>query len=342
MANDEFFDSEDEELNEDSESSFSMSKSFDIEHLIFITNNKKGKPKKAIIEIESDIDVSQIISAIKTTKYPDFDTEFIKYSIENENINEIDEEVDQIYNCFYRIDECTDIKNVFFRNSNILSNPSKITLLNLHYLQSHFRFLYLDLNVLNKIKNTNEKRKYLSYYIARIYCFKNFDDFGEFVNDCLKEKREKNFIQNFLKTIIKKNNSLIEAKKTNENEDDLYIIIDNIDSEQNYKVLEKLLNIDCVNQNIKIFGIINIDSDFGKKKFFSIFNKTKSERGYSVHYLYSNNNNINKILTNQILNFFEKMGNGINILAELIQLIHFQEYVNEYKSINYEFLFENS
>ena len=103
------------------------------------------------------------------------------------------------------------MKNIIFHDENPLNSFDKIKTLNYLYYKEIIRFLYLDLNILNQINNTNEKRKYLTYYISRIYnCNTKFkNDFEAFINENLKNIRLKNFIDNFIDKIIEENNYLI-------------------------------------------------------------------------------------------------------------------------------------
>lgn len=159
---------------------------------------------------------------------------------------------------------------------NNISSFDKIESLNSNYLSQKIRYLYLDLNIINDINKIIDKRRYLAYYIAKIYnCTKNFkNDFKLFVNRILKNINAENFIENFIKEIINKNNEMIQK----DNEDvPFYIIIDNIYSDKSYKVIEKLLKYE---NDLNIFGIIDINSEFGQKKFISLNSKKYSDRGY--------------------------------------------------------------
>ena len=319
------------------ESSYSLIDEMNIEHLIFITNNKDNQKKKKVIEIEADLNVSNICKDIKKKDYSNYSNECIKYSIQDNNIKDIREfinkenyETNQIYRYLKNLNNKSTIKNIIFQDENTLNSLDKIIWLNCLYYKEEIRFLYLDLNILNQINNTTEKRKYLSYYIARIYnCNTKFEArFEAFINENLKNIRESNFIDNLIDKIIEENNYLIEKKGETTR---FYIIIDNINTEENFKVMEKLLDTDEI-KNIYFYGIINIDTNFGKFKFLKLYNKKINERGkigYYVHYLYSNKISfINEIVDN-INNFFKEIGSNINILKDFIQLIYFKEYINE-------------
>jgi hypothetical protein len=79
-------------------------------------------------------------------------------------------------------------KAIIFQDMNNISSFDKIESLNSNYLSQKIRYLYLDLNIINNINTIIDKRKYLAYYIARIYnCTKKFkNDFQLFVNRILK------------------------------------------------------------------------------------------------------------------------------------------------------------
>ena len=335
-----FSESDDEELKSDSESSsYSISNSFDIEHLIFITNNKNNKQKK-IIEIEENLELSTIIGAIRTTDYPNFNKDFIKKYIDTENI---EKDINDDYNIelemfLNNLHNFTEIKSLLFQNNTISNNIKIIKILNDQYKHSLIRFLYLNINALDKIKSTYEKRKFLSYFIARIYDFEtNFDDdFEEFVKNSLKNIREKNFIINFIYDIIRKNNSLIKENEENYKKNNFFIIIDNIDSEKNFKIFETILknNYDY----IQFLGIMNMDSEIGKEKFFSLINKKYHQRREYIKYINSNNNNEKETLEKDLNNFFIKNGDKINIIKEFIQLIYFKKFIDECDNIDYKFL----
>ena len=83
------------------------------------------------------------------------------------------------------------INNLIFHDKSDLNSFYKIRFLNNLYSQEKFRFFYLDINYLNKLKETNEKRKYLSYYIARIYNHKEEfkADLGNFLTENLRHIR---------------------------------------------------------------------------------------------------------------------------------------------------------
>ena len=334
----------DEEVSDDS--SYSLTDKFNFEHFVFITNNKDDVRKKNVIEFEADLNISSIYEEIKTNGYFNCDidyNEYIKYSIPNINIKDITQYTyynNEIYRYFKELDTFYTMKHIIFQDENALNSYYKIVLLNSLYFKEKIRYLYLDLNILNKINNTNEKRKYLSYYIARIYNrYRDFkEDFETFVNENLKNIRDKNFINNFIDKVIEENNRM-----EKENEDTpLYIIIDNIDNETNFNIFKKLLNTDKYT-NIYIYIIINIDTKYGKSKFLQTYNKKYNERegiGCYVHYLCSNNNeNINENIF-ELQKFFYNIGNSINTLKDFIQLIYFKEYNNECSYINYDFLME--
>ena len=324
----------------DSDSSFSISNCIDIEHLVYIICNKKTIKNYSLIEIDADLNIKKIVWAINTDN-SNFDNEYIKYSLKNMKIDKnfiakINRNND-VFSCFQSLERFIDNKILIFHNTDIMLNYSKINLLNQHYLESDFRFLYLDLNVINLIKNTSEKRKYLSYWIARIYkIHTNFtEDFEEFAHTILKNIRQKNYFEDFIKLILKKNEDL--NKNENYKDSELYIIVDNIEKEKDFILIKNYLET-LFNNPIKIFGIINIDSTFGKNLFFSLYSKTHIERGYFIHYLYSNNDDVNTNLLNDIDNFFNNLGGGIVILKELIQLINFRDFINECEYENLNFL----
>ena len=74
----------------------------------------------------------------------------------------------------------------------------------------------------------------------------------------MKKVRAKDFINYFIEKILEKNYEM-----TNYNQ--LYIIIDNINSEKHFEVFKKI-DYKYINQ-VKIFIVINIYSYFGQKKF---------------------------------------------------------------------------
>lgn len=151
--------------------------------------------------------------------------------------------------------------------------------------------------------------------------------------------REKNFINILINKIIEKNNDLIKNKNE---QTPFYIIIDNADSKEYYNIVEKLINDENnKNENIYIYGCINIDSNFGKNLFLKLYNKKYTERGklgFYVHYFLSKNSvKINKIEQN-VNDFLNNLGNSINILKDFIQLIYYKEYINECLYLNNDFL----
>jgi hypothetical protein len=146
-----------------------------------------------------------------------------------------------------------------------------------------------------------------------------------------------NFLNNLIDKIIKENMSYIE---NNNEKTPFYIIIDNIDSEENYHVVERLINNDEI-KNVYIYGIINIETNFGKKIFLKLYNKKYTERGeigYYVHYLYSNNCERKNENQYNLDNFCRDIGNNINTLKDFIQLIYYKEYINECSYKNNDFL----
>ena len=321
----------------DSDSSNSIKDDINIEQLVYITNNQLDKKEKKLIEVDADLNISEIYDEIKNNIITDYKNKYINYSnppIEIDDIPQNGYKNNEVYDFFKDIDKYTINKTLIFQDEYNLSSFDKILLLNNLYLSEIIRYFYLNLNILNSIKETNEKRKYLSYYIARIYNRKkNFkQDFEKFIKDILKNIRNENFINDFIDQIIKKNKLMVE--NMNENIP-FYIIIDNIDSENSYKIFEKLIS-QTFNCEVFIYGILNIDSYFGKKKFISLYNKKYSDIGYNKIYLYSNN--VNKNLSENINDFFNEIGNNINILKEFIQLIYFEEYINECTDTNINFL----
>ena len=111
--------------------------------------------------------------------------EYVKYSLKNINIEDDDlrnYENNEIFSYFETLDYYRTLKNVIFQDENVVNSFYKIILLNNLYYGGKIRFFYLDLNILNNLKSSNDKKKYLSYYIARLYnCNTEFkDDFEAF------------------------------------------------------------------------------------------------------------------------------------------------------------------
>ena len=320
----------------DDDSSYSLRGVNDIEHFIFITNNKYNREKK-ILEIKAELDISNIYNdiKIKDTSYKDYINNYLKV-IDHKEIDIKRHRNNKIALYFEKLDEDTNIKNIIFQDQNILNSFYKIIFLNNLYYEERLRFFYLDLKILNGIKNTNEKRKYLSYYIARVYnCNNEFEnDFENFVNENLKQVRDKNFINDLIDKILDKNNNMIE--KYNE-DTPFYIIIDNIDSNANYKLMERLMHYNEL-KNTYIYGIINIDTTFGQEQFMKFYNKKNTERGFYVHYLNSNNSELVNKNDYNLTKFFNDIGKNINILKDFLQLIYFKKYFNEYTNNDNNFL----
>ena len=323
---------------DDSDSSYSLKEDFDIEHLIYISSNKNLKKK--IIELEADLNISEIYDEIKKDGEPNYnDNAYIQYSIPDINIKDISE-IKGIYNnevnyFFQKLDSEPKEKMIIFQDESNLNSFYKIVLLNNLYLNNSIRYLYLDLNIIEDIKKTIEKRKYLAFYIARIY--NAFSDFKEsyelFIKKSLKKIRDNNFINDFIENIIEENDSLIKEK----NEIlPLFIIIDNINTDIHFKILEKLMDKSFKNK-VYIYGALNIESKIGKEKFFSLYNQKHYERGFYLNYLVSSNGE-NKNLLDDLHQFLNKLGNSIYILKEFIQLIYFKNYINECEYTNNEFL----
>ena len=322
------------------DSSYSLSDTIDIEHFVLITNNKKDRKKKLIAEIKAELNISNIYNEIKKkdTSFTDYMNDYLK-NIDLKEINIEDYDNNQIASYFGKLDKNITLKNIIFQDKNILNSFYKIGFLNHLYYQERLRFFYLDLNKLNEIKNANEKRKYLAYSIARIYnCNKEFKvNLKNFVNEYLKHIKDMNFLNNLIDKIIKENMSYIE---NNNEKTPFYIIIDNIDSEENYHVVERLINNDEI-KNVYIYGIINIETNFGKKIFLKLYNKKYTERGeigFHVHYLNSNNGELVNKNINNLNTFFKDLGNNINLLKDFIQLIYFKKLINECPNINIDFL----
>ena len=122
---------------------------------------------------------------------------------------------DELISYFSEFDKNSDIKHLIFQNENKLSNCYKILLLNKLYLQSKIRFLYLDIDVLNKFYHSIEKREYLSYFVARIFNAYILDKntLQNFVNENLKSIKASNFIEKLINRVINENNNLIKSHK---------------------------------------------------------------------------------------------------------------------------------
>ena len=321
---------------DESESSFSLNEYIDLEHLIFFTNNRNDRNKK-IIELEGNLNISDIYKDIKENSIsPEYEkNQFIKKSIPGiiiEKDIKIEDYVNnEIWDFFRKIYTCKNYKTVIFQDKNKKSNYDKIVSLNELYLKNSIRFLYLDLNIINSIKSTNEKRQYLSYYIARIYsCRKNFkEDFENFVNSNLKNVRSEKFIYDLIKKIIEKNEEMINKEKIII--PPFFIVFDNIDSAEYFRVFEEIID-ENFNGLVQIFGVINIESKFGKSKFISLYNKGYYDRGFYIKYLCSFHAIEN--LEEDILSFFNEIGKNINTLKDFIQLMYYQDYINEYDKID--------
>ena len=311
----------------DDDSSYSITDEVDIKHFVFITNNKYNREKK-ILEIKAELNISNIYNDIKKkdTTYKEYIDKYLNV-IEPEEIDIKDYYDNKIALYFETLNKYTNIKTIIFQDENILNGFYKIIFLNELYYYGKLRFLYLDLKILNEIKNKNEKRKYLSYYIARVYnCYTKFkDDFENFVNENLKEVNDKNFINNLIDKMLDKNNNLIE---NNNEKTPFYIIIDNIDTDEDYKIIERLMDYDEI-KNTYIYGILNIDTTFGQKQFMKLYNKKITERGFYVHYLNSNNSELVNKKDYNLIDFFKDIGKNINILKDFLKLIYFKKYFNE-------------
>ena len=326
-----------DELSDHSDSSYSIRVDFDIEYLVFISNYKHTN-KKDIIELDADLNISDIYNEIQSN-IPYYDIKYMKYSYPNIKKHENQEEkflYDEVFNFFNKINKYKTIKALIFQNQNNCCGVDKIELLNNLYFNCSIRYLYLDLKVLNNIPTTLEKRKYLSYFIGRIYnLHSDFkEDFESFVNKILRNISEKNFFNDFIFQIKEKNDYLI----NNKNEDvPLYLIIDNIDSDESYNLFETILKLKF-GPKTYIYGVINIDSNIGKESFFSLYNKTYVDIGFYTLYLYSNNKEYNKNLLDNINIFFNNIGNKIKVLKDFIQLLYFEKFIEENININYDFL----
>ena len=327
------------ENSEQSESSYSLTDFFDIERLVYLTNNRDDKNKK-IIAFEGDINISDIYKDIKKNNIcPNYKkNSYIQMSFPDknilENINTKNYINNEVYTFFTKIHIYKENKAIIFQDENIKTNFDKIVGLNDLYLKNSIRFLYLDLNIINKIKTTIEKRQYLAYYIARIYnCRSDFEnDFEDFANDILKKVRAKDFINYLIEKILEKNNEMNENNKEN---NQLYIIIDNINSEKYFEVFDKKIDYKYINQ-VKIFGVINIDSDFGQKKFIELYDKRYFDRGFFIEYLYSDQ--VDEVSEKNINSFLNKLEQNINLFRDFIQLLYYQDYIDECDEKNYKFL----
>ena len=203
------------ENSDQSESSYSLTESFDIELLVFLTNNRDDKNKK-IITFDANINISEIYNDIKKNNIcPNYKKNpYIQMSFPDknilENINTRNYINNEVYSFFMKIHTYKDNKAIIFQEENIKTNFDKIIGLNDLYLKNLIRFLYLDLNIINNIKTTIVKRQYLAYYIARIYnCRSDFEnDFEDFANDILKKVRTKDFINYLIEKILEKNNEM--------------------------------------------------------------------------------------------------------------------------------------
>ena len=328
--------------NENSErgkSSYSLTEYCDIERLVYLTNNREDKNKK-IITFEGDINISDIYNDIKKNNIcPNYKKNpFIRMSFPDENIleniNTINYISNEVYSFFMKIHIYKENKAIIFQDENIKTNFDKIVGLNDLYLKNSIRFLYLDLNIINNIKTTIEKRQYLAYYIARIYnCRSDFEnDFEIFANDILKKVRTKDFINYLIEKILEKNN---EMNKNNKEYNKLYIIIDNINSEKHFEVFDKKIDYKYTNQ-VKIFGVINIDSDFGQKKFIELHDKRYFDRGFFIEYLYSDQ--VDEVSEKNINFFLNKLEQNINLFKDFIQLLYFKDYIDECDEKNNKFL----
>ena len=327
------------ENSDQSESSYSLTEYIDIERLVYLTNNRDDKNKK-IIAFEGDINISDIYKDIKKNNIcPNYKKNpYIQMSFPDknilENINTKNYINNEVYSFFMKIHTYKDNKAIIFQDENIKTNFDKIIGLNDLYLKNLIRFLYLDLNIINNIKTTIVKRQYLAYYIARIYnCRIDFEnDFEVFANDILKKVRDEDFINYLIEKILEKNNEMIE---NNKEYNQLYIVIDNINSEKYFEVFDKKIDYKNINY-VKIFGVINIDSDFGQKKFIELHEQRYFDRGFLVEYLYSDQ--VDEVSEKNINLFLNKLEQNINLFKDFIQLLYYKDYIDECDEKNYKFL----
>ena len=319
----------------DSES-LMISEKQDIENLLF-RHKKNGKK---IIDIKEDLVLSKFIKKFNKSNFQD---NFILYSIKNKE--EIKDYADNIcrfndISYFFHDLDVNSKYSLIFNHYDDLNVVIKMKELKLLYITKSIRYLYINIEAINNLKSIKEKVLYLSYFVLHIFKYGHYKDYQDFTNKTLNEINfGTDYITQLINKIIDKNKQLV--KKYKNNIPELYIILDNMNDENDFKIWKYFFDLNLYDDNLFFIGVCNIDKSFNNELFFSVNNKPFDERRYGLYFLNSNNTRLNESLNNDLITFFKEIEQKkeLSTFKDFIKIIHFQEYKNEkIDEINCKFL----
>ena len=208
-----------------------------------------------------------------------------------------------------------------FSNENNLHPYKMINDLNNYYYKYNYRYFYLDFDYIKKIKKRGDLIKYVAYWFTKIFLIKDIsDNFKKYFKNIEKVIHFSN-IPYLIEIIININRQIYYNLCQN---DQIFIILNNINDENDYKIINKLKNNLEINCDYSIVLLCNIEKEYNIKKFFEIYNEK------NIRIIMSTNSKYNEIIPDFKIKIKELFYNSdiLMNLCELIILFNYTLYIN--------------
>ena len=198
----------------------------------------------------------------------------------------------------------------FLNTENILEN-----LISIHDKEIG-KFLYLDMDYINKIKSRNDLKKYLAFWLIRAFHKADFANYKSFY-----EKIAKNINFGKIDYIIK---SLIEYNRSNYQGEKIFIILNNVNGEKNYRIIEDIKNSTQNEGSHHSFIIFsNIEDQYNFQQFFDIY-KTEG-----IKLILLPNLIFNEPINNESIEIHKLFSEySPEKFTDLIKIFHFTSFMN--------------
>ena len=201
----------------------------------------------------------------------------------------------------------------YLNTENILDNLISIN------NRSKGRFLYLDMDYINKIKSRNDLKKYLAFWLIRAFFKTDLKNYKSFYESIAKYINFRN-----IDYIIK---SLIEFNRKNYEGEKIFIILNNVNGEKNHVFINNIKNAtkdEGTHHNFIIFS--NIEDEYNFKKFFEIYKNEGIKLILLPNLIFSESINNESDEINKLFSVYSP-----EIFTDLIKIFHFTSFMN-YKS----------
>ena len=149
------------------------------------------------------------------------------------------------------------------------------------YNRYHYKYLYIDFNLFEKL-NHNERLEHLIYCLLSLFPIE-YSDFEKFVENNIKDFLTKNVeclsdiipkVINYIKNnILKDKNNKEDSTKLKD--DIYYIIFNDVDNEEYFKIIKKIIDECDLKNNFRFFIIIPLSNTYTINQFFEFISQEK-------------------------------------------------------------------